>query len=436
MSTAKTPLSQELRALAVLALPLSVAQLALMGMHLVDTAIVGRSSVADLAGVSLGRSISFAVFSVPMGVALALEPLASQAVGAKEHDRAWAAFVATMKASLALWPATFAVSYAATFLLPLVGIEADIAVRARAFLVGNGLSPVLFALFLATKTLLQAQSHTMPTLVAAAVGNIVNWGTCTLLVREAKLGAFGAGLSSTIGTAVLLAVVLFAVRSLRTEVPPDRHVSVRRVLSIGIPIGLQLLAEIGVFSVAAVFVAKFGPSVVAAHQIALGLASFTFMMTIGVSSATAVRVGHAIGQERPARRSGLLGIALGGTLQAVGAIVFFAIPEKLVAIFTSDPDVLALGVLLVRIAAVFQLFDGVQGVAGGALRGAGDVRFAFLANVVSHWLVGFPIALVLGFALEWGARGIWYGLTAGLVVVAVVATIRFSRISKEVIARV
>jgi MATE family multidrug resistance protein len=379
-----------------------------------------------------------------LGVAMALEPLASQAVGAREYDRAWAAFRASSRACVALWAPTFVASYAATYALPLFAIDVDIIERARWFLIGNAPATLLFSLFMAGKTLLQAHERTRPTLVAAIVGNVVNWFACNLLVRgddfvplrTPKLGAFGAGIASTLGSAVLLAVVVLAARRHSEPVAPTRTVPVSKVLRLGLPIGLQFLAEIGVFSLAALLAGRFGASVVAAHQIAISLASFTFMMTIGVSSATAVRVGHAIGEGRAARLPGLVGISLGGALQLVAVLVFLSMPRVLVGIFTADARVIEVGVTLVRIAAVFQLFDGVQGVAGGALRGAGDVRFAFLANVASHWGVGLPVALFLTFGMGVGARGIWWGLTCGLVVVAVLATARFARISARIIERV
>jgi MATE family multidrug resistance protein len=160
------------------------------------------------------------------------------------------------------------------------------------------------------------------------------------------------------------------------------------------------------------------------------------MGALGVSGATAVRVGNAVGAGRSARPAGVLGIGLGAAVMSVGAIVFLAFPRFLVSAFTSDPRVIAIGVDLVRIAALFQLFDGVQAVAAGALRGAGDVRFPFLANVVAHWFVGFPVALTFGFALHLGAPGMWWGLTAGLVGVSTALALRFASISRRAIARV
>jgi MATE family multidrug resistance protein len=249
------------------------------------------------------------------------------------------------------------------------------------------------------------------------------------------LGALGGGIAFSIATLILVAFVLLAALRHRTR-SPGAPVPLSTVYKLGIPIGSQLLAEIGIFSLVALLSGVLGAEVASAHQIAIMMASFTFMGALGVSGATAVRVGHAIGGGRNPRRPGGLGIALGAAGMILGAVVFAAFPRALVSIFTSDERVIAIGIDLVRIAAVFQLFDGVQAVAAGALRGAGDVRFPFVANVVAHWLVGFPVALVLGFVLHGGARGLWWGLTAGLVVVSVALAARFAAVTKRTIARV
>src|SRR5262249_12638339 len=163
----------------------------------------------------------------------------------------------------------------------------------------------------------------------------------------------------------------------------------------GMPVGLQLLAEIGVFSLVAVLAGRLGRVAVSGHQIAIGLASFTFMGALGISGATAVRVGHAVGEGRVARRPGLVGFALGGVFMSASALLFLAFRRPLVMVFTDDASVIELGASLLVVAAAFQLFDGVQAVAAGALRGAADVRFSFIANVGAHWLIGLPCALLL-----------------------------------------
>jgi MATE family multidrug resistance protein len=451
---------RELAILARLALPIALAQFGIMLLGLVDVAVLGHVSAVELGGGSIGRSIGFAGLALGIGAAAALEPLAAQALGANEPHVAWRAFVATTIACALLWVPCSLLALGSTWLLLPLGIDAELIAPCRAFMIAQTPVLLLFPVFLAAKTFLQAHRKTWPALASAIAANVVNVVVCNVLVRGElpmgrfgrvvvgvrPLGAFGAGLASTIASVVLVAGVLVVVIPMRprpatTDADPplpsaEPPVSVAKVLRLGTPIGLQLLAEIGVFSLIAVLAGRLGKVAVSAHHIANGLASFTFMGVLGISGATAVRVGHAVGEGRSPRRAGLIGIAMGAAFMACSSAVFLSAPHALVALFTDDPAIAELGVTLLGIAAAFQLFDGVQGVAAGALRGAGDVRFAFLANVGAHWLVGLPLALTLAFGLGLGARGLWWGLLTGLALVAVLLLGRFLRVSKRGIHRV
>lgn len=438
-SLVATSTRAEVGELARLAWPIAVAQLGMVAMGLVDTAILGRSSVVDLAGAALGRSLAYVPLGLSIGVTAALDPLASQAIGAREPSRAHEAYRSTLATVLLLWlPQTLA-SLAATFALVPLGVEADVAERARAFVIGGAGGNLGFAVFLACKSFAQAHGRTRPALVAAALGNVVNFVVCSLLVRgddalEAvglrplglpRLGALGAGASSTIATACMAAIGWAAARRLAPKTRDGARVPIRRVLALGVPIGLQVIVEMGVFSLVSMLAGTLGSRVTSAHQIALGLASFTFMGALGVSGATAVRVGYAVGAGASPRRAGVVGMTMGTLVMSLGALAFVFFPEPLVACFTNDPEVARLGARLVRVAAAFQLFDGLQVSAGGALRGVGEVRFPFVATTLAHWLVGFPLALAFGFAAGAGAVGMWWGLTAGLVTVSLVLAARF-----------
>jgi MATE family multidrug resistance protein len=439
----------ELGRLARLSLPIAVAQLGLISMMLVDTAVIGHVSVVDLAGAGIGRSIGFTAIIVGIGVTMGLEPVAAQAVGAGEHARAWRGFVANLRATLLLWAPAMAAAFAATLALGPLGVEADVVRRVRLYLAGQAPGFAASLAYLSSKTFLQAHGKTTPALAGSLVANLVNLVVSNLLVRGdgalravglaprglPALGALGGGLAFSVASFVLLAFVAVPALAYRSRVAGE-PVSLSTAYRLGIPVGLQLLAETGIFSLVAVLAGTLGPEVASAHQVALGLAAFTFMGAVGVSGATAVRVGHAIGAGQSPRRAGVLGIALGAAGMSFGAVAFVVLPGPLVRVFSDDPRVVSIGTDLLRIAGLFQLFDGVQCVAAGALRGAGDVRFPFVANVLAHWAVGFPVALILGFALHLGARGLWWGLTSGLVVVSVVLAWRFAVISKRAIARV
>ena len=442
----------ELHTIARLALPIALAQFGFMLLGLVDVAVLGRVSATALGGGSIGRSIGFAGLALGFGAAAALEPLAAQALGANEPDVAWRAFVSTLIACGILWVPCTALAIGSTWLLVPLGIDPDLVPPCRAFLFGHAPAMLLFPVFFAAKTFLQTHKRTWPALLAAVLANVVNVVACNILVRgevrlgtlgrislgTPALGAFGAGLATTVSSLVLAGTVLVLSWPMRprTPVATTSHVSVAKVLRLCTPIGLQLLAEIGVFSLVAVLAGRLGKVAVSAHHIAIGLASFTFMGALGLSGATAVRVGHAVGEGRSPRRAGLIGIVLGAGFMACTSACFLLWPRPLIALFTDDVAITELGVSLLAIAAAFQLFDGIQGVAAGALRGAGDVRFAFLANVGAHWLLGFPLALVLAFHLGQGAPGLWWGLLAGLAIVAVLLLWRFLAISKRNVERV
>lgn len=448
-----TTLRSELNALTRIAWPIAMSQLALMLMGLVEMSILGHDSVTELGGASVGRSIGHASSAIAMGVASALDPIASQAVGAGEHSRARQAFRVTMKACAILWVPLSIFAYASTWLLRPLGIDPVLIPIARSFLIGQMPSLLFFTFFICAKTFLQAHGRMQPLVWGTFIGNISNWVLCSLfvggdavLVRWGlpalglpKMGAFGAGLAGSASTLVVWLITFFAAQRSGPEGEASAEtkvVSLREIFRIGMPIGFQFLAEIGVFALIAVIAGKLGVNVASAHQIALGLASFTFMITLGVSSATSVRVGHAIGRRENPRRAGLVGISFGGAMMVISAAVFAIFPEPLVQLFTHDKEVTRLAASLLRIAAAFQFFDGVQGVSAGALRGAGDVRIPFFVNVGAYWLFGLPLALVLGFSCGWGAAGFWWGLTAGIVVVAVLLARRFWVLTRQQIERI
>ncbi|WP_129573527.1 MULTISPECIES: MATE family efflux transporter [Sorangium] len=458
MNPASAPLAadsarSELRALARLALPIAVAQAGLVAMTLVDVAIVGRVSVNELASCAMGRTLVHTCNALGIGVSAAVDPLASQAIGAGRPGQAWAALRATLRASLLVSVVAFGAALAATFALVPMGVDPGLVPGVRRYIVGHALWIFLWPVFLAGKSFLQAHGATRPALVAVVAANAVNLVACNLMVRgdEAlrwvglpplglpQLGALGAGLAASLASAVLSSIVLVAARRRRAAPRRDQAdegaVPVAVIYRLGVPIGLQLVAEVGVFGMTALLAGRLGATVVSAHQIAIGLASFAFMGAIGVGGATAVRVGHAVGAGRSPLRPGVLGVLLGAGVMCVSASTYAAFPRALIGAFTPDADVLAIGVPLLRIAALFQLFDGVQAVAAGALRGAGDVRFPFWANLGAHWAFGLPLSIGLAFGLDLGVRGLWFGLTAGLIAVAGVLSMRFVRLARAPVAR-
>lgn len=455
MSVAREEVRETLR----LAVPIAFAQVALMTMGLVDAAFVGRISETDLAAVSIGNSLSFAIVCAGMGVTWAVEPLASQAIGASDPARAWMSLRAGLVACCVLSIPTMILGALSPLVLAPMGVDRAVVPLARAFVYARIPGMPMWLFFMAAKAYLEARGVTRPLFIGGWLANVVNVVVVGLMVFGDRalhavhlpgiglpaLGSLGAGLGTTFSNGALAVFALWAAWRVRPEGASlfggDREEltqMTKKLIRVGVPMGLQVLTEAGVFSLVSLLVGRLGARTSAAHQIALGLASYTFMGVLGISSATAVRVGRAIGagDDKGPRRAGLVGLSIVALYMGCSAAVFVTFARPLAAIFSPDPAVQDVAEDLIRIAAAFQLADGIQGVAGGALRGAADTKFASWANVACHWGVGLPLALLWGFMMKRGATGLWWGLSAGLAVVAVVLTARFWRISSKKIEAV
>jgi MATE family multidrug resistance protein len=253
------------------------------------------------------------------------------------------------------------------------------------------------------------------------------------------LGAAGAAIASTLVTCVQTGLLARATSRAPAPGPPARRPDardLRRALTVGAPVGLHMGAEVGIFALVGFLAGRLGPAEIAAHQIAIAYASLSFCVALGIGNAGGVRVGWAVGarDRAAARRAGLVAIAAGAAFMSLSGLAFLLWPGALARLSTDDPAVLATATPLLVVAAVFQVSDGVQGVGAGVLRGAADTRFTFAANMVGHWAVGLPIALGLGIAAGLGVVGLWWGLCAGLSLVAAALLWRFLRISSREIA--
>jgi MATE family multidrug resistance protein len=193
----------------------------------------------------------------------------------------------------------------------------------------------------------------------------------------------------------------------------------RRLAELGLPAAFQITLELGLFVVATALVGRLSAAALAAHQIAITVASTTFMVPLGISSAAAVRVGYAVGRRDPegVERAGWVAILLGVGFMACAMVALFLVPSVIISWFTTDPGVLAVGVSLLYIAAFFQLFDGVQGVTTGVLRGLGDTRTPMMVAAFGYWVLGLPSGYILAFPLGMGVRGLWFGMLVGLATV-------------------
>ena len=441
-------LAEELSALVRLAFPLALANLGQTLIGAVDTAVVGRLGEVELGATGLGNTVFFTIAVLGLGVMLGLDPLVSQAFGAGEPARARRTLWQGVWLSAIIGLPLTALVVGLGALLESFGIPAASAEHTRAYIAARVPSLIPFLWFIAARSYLQGASLARPMVIAVVLANVVNLPLSWVLVfGDASLGipalgVAGAAWASTVCTVIQLAVLALAVRSVdapegREHRKPDRALLLK-ALALGIPIGLQMFAEFGVFGVVNLLMGNIGTRELASHQVAITLASATFMVPVGIGAAASVRVGRAVGrQDAPGTRlAGVLSIAVGGAFMTAAALMFLFAPRLLAGIITSERAVIDAVVPLLFVAAVFQLSDGIQAVAAGALRGAGDTRFTLLANLAGHYLIGLPLGALLAFSLGIGATGLWWGLSAGLTCVAIGLTVRFLRLSKRPIARV
>ena len=287
-----------------------------------------------------------------------------------------------------------------------------------------------------------------PIVVTIVVANLANaffnWVFIYGNLGIRAMGAVGSGWASSLSRWLMLAGLLgFAWPLLRDFVRPFRPESLFlrplvRMIRLGTPIGLQFGFEFGAFGAIGILMGWLGATAMAGHQVALNLASLTFMVPLGISQATAVLVGQAVGKGDPggARRAAGAGLSLGVTFMAFAAILFLLFPGYFAGIYTDERDVLTVAAVLIPLAGVFQVFDGIQVVASGALRGIGDTRSPMVANLVGFWCFGMPISLWLGFRTPAGPKGLWWGLVVGLGAVAMVLGLLVRRRMAQELSRV
>jgi MATE family multidrug resistance protein len=423
----------ELSAQIRLAVPLAAQQLGFQLMGTVDAALLGRYDDTALAAAGVGNNLLFAITSVGLGVAMGLDTVLPQAVGAQRRDDALRSLAAGVRVTTLIGLACTLVVLATPALLSLADVPDEVVRDARLYIDLRAIGIAPFLVSIAYRSYLSAHHVTRPLIAAMVIGNLVNAGLDVVLIYGAgplpALGVAGAALATISVQLAIVAIYRAGVHAVAGGAawPTSTRAHIAEILRSGLPIGGHMLAEIGIFALATVLAAHMGTVPAAAHSIALNLASFTFSVALGIGAATAVRVGHAVGagDRSLARRRGVLGLRLGLAVMSVFVASFVIGARALAGLFTDREAVIAATMPLLQIAALFQLSDGTQAIAAGALRGLGNTRAAFLGNVVGHYGVGLGISLALGFGAGMGAPGLWWGLSAGLTVTAIYLVQRF-----------
>ena len=427
-----------------LAIPVVLSELGWMAQGVVDTIMVGKLGPAAIGAVALGNAVFYTPSLFGYGILLGLDTLVAQAYGRKDYDGCHRWLAQGVYLALALTPAIMAVLALASYGYARAGIGAEVAIPAGSYLRILNWSTLPLLIYGASRRYLQGVGQVRVVTVTFIGANLLNWlGNWVLIYGKwgaPRMGVDGSALSTVVARIFMaLALLGFAWRYERSRGHPlFRHwaapsaAMLKQLSRLGAPAAGQILLEVGAWNLATLAAGWLTPVALATHQIALNYAAITYMVPLGVGAAAAVSVGHAVGAGNlaRARRAGWLAQGLGSGFMLLAALVFLAAPRPLIELYTTDPQVMAVGPALLGLAAAFQIFDGIQTVCTGALRGLGETRAPMLANLVGYWALGLPLGFVLCFVLKRGIYGLWIGLTLALVVIASMLLLRWNRDSR------
>ncbi len=441
-----TPMTHARETLA-LGLPLAGSHLAQMALHVTDVVMMGRYGVVPLAAVVLGASSFFVVFVLGSGFAKAVMPMVAAALGRGDEAQVRRDTRMGLWLSILFGLVVMPVFWWSGAILLALGQNAEVSAIAQGYLriVGFGLVPALMVTVLQSylSALGRTQVVLWVTIVAVALNIAVNWALIFGNAGFPELGARGAAIA-TISTQVMSLIVLGLYAGFLPSLRryhlfqrfwrPDWH-AMRQVWRLGVPIGLTGLAEGGLFQASALMMGWIGTVQLAAHGIALEVAALTFMLHVGLSSAATIRIARFDGRgDRVAlRQAAKTAILISLAMALASVTLFLSIPEPIVALFLDmekpeSAEIIAYGSVLLMLAALFQLADGMQVIALGLLRGVQDTRVPMVLATVSYWMIGIPCSYVLAFPLGYGGVGLWLGLVVGLVCAAASLMWRFWRL--------
>ena len=438
----------DLRDMAQVAWPVVLINVGLQAMGVVDTLMVGKLGGAAIAAVALGNFYFFNVSVFGIGLLFAIDPVVAQAVGAGDGDGVARGVQRGVVLAMVVSLFVMAVLVPGEWLLTTLDQPPDVVRETAVYARRRLLGVVPFFLFAVVRQTLQALGPVRPVIIAVVIGNVVNAIANWLLIFGRAglpaMGVEGSGYSTALATWVMAGALWWLSWPIvRKAMRPWRAESLTwtpmwRMLRIGVPIGVQWFFESFAFGLTALFMGWMGTASLAGHEIALNMAALTFMVPLGVSGAAAAVVGRAIGRGdlAAARRDAVAAIACGVGFMCLSAVVFIAAPEWLTSRYTDEAATVTVAVALIPLAGWFQVFDGLQAVTSGVLRGTGDTRVPAVLHLVAFWGVGIPLGYYLGFHTTWREQGLWVGLVAGLAAAALLQSARVYRRLQSDIARV
>lgn len=437
-------LRREVRASLMLAVPVIIGQTSAVAMNVVDTLLAGRHGALTLAGVGVGSAVWSLVILILIGVLMVVPPFVSQLNGGNRRSEIGALFRQALWLALAMGLALFVLVRQSNGLLIRFGIAPEVMPLAAEFLDGVSWGAPALALYFCSRNLSEGIAWTLPTMVFGFAGLLaltpLGYGLLFGAFGLPELGAYGLGLATALvqwGLAISFLLYLwlaprFADLDLFSRFDWPQWPAIRELLRVGLPMGVMIFMEGSLFVASALVIGRMGAIEIAAHQIAINIASVAFMVPLGVAMATTVRVGHAVGAGQPGamRWAAGAGLAIVLATQAITGLILLLGSSFIAGLYTSDAAVVGLAATLLLYACAFQFPDGLQALAGGALRGIKDTRIPMFYTAFAYWGLGMPLGAGLALGLDWGPQGLWAGLIMGLSASAALLGGRFIRLAR------
>lgn len=414
-------------------------------MGVVDSLMVGELGADYLAAASLANHIVILILIVGLGISMAVTPLVAISVGAKRLDESQILFKQSLVVNFVSGIIMTVVILISSELIRYLNQPTLVVQYASSYTKILAVSIIPWMIYQSYKQFIEGLSITHPPMVVTIVANLVNAFVNWLLIFGnlgfPRLELDGAGIATSASRVFMVVVlIIYANRSkrfsnfdLKLVVKKLHQVIIKKILRVGLPIGFQYFFEVGAFSFAVIMVGWLGSKSLAAHQIAINLASISFMAVTGISAAGGIRVGNAVGQGdiQETRRAGFSAVILGVLIMFCAGIIFITLRSHLPQLYISDEEVISIASSLLVIAAIFQVFDGTQAVGIGILRGLTDVRIPTLITFIAYWVISLPLGYILGFYFKFGVQGVWIGLLIGLASSAAMLSARFNFKSKH-----
>ena len=432
-------LGYEVRRTLLLATPLVIGQVTSFGMNFVDTVMAGRLGTVALGAIAVGSSVWAAGLLFSLGVLMSVSPAVSQLEGAGRRGQAGEMTRQALWIALVLGVGMFFAMREMDWVVALLDVDEAVAATALGYLDAISWGALALTGQLVLRFFSEGTGDTKPTMYIGLLGIVLNVPLNYVLMfgklGVEPMGAVGCGWATAIVFWLqFIALWIYIARRARfrpfglfDEFSAPSWREIRGLLAVGLPIGVMVFFEGSLFITTALLIATLGALEIAAHQVAINIASMAFMVPLGMAGAITVRVGNAVGRRdrEGARRAGLVGVGIAGVYGAVSATLMLVLAEPIARMYTAEADVVALAASLLLWAAIFQVSDGLQVASAGALRGLKDTRWPMVFSLVSYWGVGMTLGCWLTFWRDWGPHGMWVGLVAGLSVAAVLMGGRF-----------